>query len=147
MSHFLAIGQSLFCLVLWAVLPGENWTNRRGRTHAAHVLTLSLVSWTPSELGNGFTPLDAAVSTSADTTAQSIPPVSNQAVGLPAVCNYSFSKYLILEEDCLLFFAFPLQCGGHWWASSRHPQLWHDWEPYDTVILRGIKANDMINSV
>lgn len=33
----------------------------------------SLMSWPPSEQGNGFTPLDAAVSTSAATTASSVP--------------------------------------------------------------------------
>lgn len=111
MSHFFAIG--LVCSV-WSSepeLPGEN--QRAPRAHSTCIDTRSLMSWTPSELGNGFTPLDAAVSTSADTTTQSIPPVSNQAVGLPAVCNYSFSKYLMSEEDSSLFSAFPPQCGGH----------------------------------
>lgn len=75
--------------------------------HSTCIDTRSFMSWTPSELGNGFTPLDAAVSTSAHTTTQSMLPVSNQAVALPAVSNYSFSKYLILEYDGSLFSAFP----------------------------------------
>lgn len=48
-----------------------------------------------------------------DTTTQSFPPVSNQATNLQTLCNYSSSKYLMLEQNSLPFSTFPHQCGGH----------------------------------
>ncbi len=96
--------------------------------HSTCIDTHSLMSWTPLELGNGFTPLDAAVSTSADTAHNPSLQFFDQAVGLPAVCNYSFSRILDIRVGWLAFLCFSsLVWRTQWLASLRHPQLWRVW--------------------